>query len=466
MPYLTQAVYNTMKQELIRAQQAETEQRRLSQALRQAGVVLNSTLDYQEVLDRILEQMSYVVPHDSSNIMLIDGETVRVFRWRNYEWFGGQDYAGSITFKLEDVLLLRQIQESGQPLVIPYVARDPNWVYYKDEHRWIQSYAAAPIQTRGQVMGFLNVNSATPGFYTEAAAERLQAFADQAALALDNARLFEAERQRRQEAENLRDHLEELVAERTIALSKVNEQLNEQLMERDRLIAELDAFAHTVAHDLRSPIGIVNNYVDLLQNDWATLSVEEVKEFLAIIKRVGHKSLNIIEELLLLASVRKGQVKITSVAMGNIISEVQERLTDMCEEYQAQIITPSDWPIVQGYGPWLEEVWINYIGNAIKYGGQPPYVRLGATKQADNMVRFWVQDNGSGLSLAEQVQLFTPFTRLNQVRAEGHGLGLSIVQRIIDKLGGQVGVESQGVAGQGSIFWFTLPDYGLGESAE
>ncbi len=457
MPYLNKTTYENMKQELARLQLAEAEQRRLSQALRQTGAALNSTLDYQEVLDRILESMSWVVPHDSSNIMLIEGDMVRVFRWRNYEWFGGEGYAGSIAFKLEDVSLLRKMQQSGQPLVIPYVAHNLEWVYSREEHRWIQSYAAAPIQSHGQLMGFLNVNSATPGFYTEADAERLQAFADQAALALENARLFEAERQRRLEAENLRDHLEELVAERTLALSKANEQLNEQLIERDKLIAELDAFAHTVAHDLRSPIGIVTSYADLLQKEWSTLPLQDINEFLATIRRVGRKSLTILEELLLLASVRKGQVKMTALDMPQIMAEVRQRLGPMFEEYQATLEVPNEWPLAFGYGPWIEEIWTNYLSNAVKYGGQPPHIKLGATKQGENMIRFWVQDNGSGISLSEQAQLFTPFTRLNQVCVEGYGLGLSIVQRIVDKLGGEVGVESQAVIGQGSVFWFTLP---------
>jgi len=70
-------------------------------------------------------------------------------------------------------------------------------------------------------------------------------------------------------------------------------------------------------------------------------------------------------------------------------------------------------------------------------------------------IQFWVQDNGPGLTAEQQSQLFTQFTRLHQVRVEGHGLGLSIVQRIVTKLGGEVGVES--VVGQGSRFWFTLP---------
>ena len=115
---------------------------------------------------------------------------------------------------------------------------------------------------------------------------------------------------------------------------------------------------------------------------------------------------------------------------------------------------PDDWPIVYGYGQWIEEVWINYISNGLKYGGQPPILRLGYTPQEDEMVRFWVKDNGDGLDEAAQESLFTEFSRLGNGTVEGHGLGLSIVQRIVEKLGGMVGVESK--MGDGSLFYFTL----------
>jgi two-component system, sensor histidine kinase and response regulator len=83
----------------------------------------------------------------------------------------------------------------------------------------------------------------------------------------------------------------------------------------------------------------------------------------------------------------------------------------------------------------VEEVWVNYLSNAIKYGGNPPRIELGADQLPDNHIRFWVRDNGPGLSPDDQQRLFTPFTQLNQVMVRGHGLGLSIVQRIVHKLG-------------------------------
>jgi signal transduction histidine kinase len=128
-------------------------------------------------------------------------------------------------------------------------------------------------------------------------------------------------------------------------------------------------------------------------------------------------------------------------------------------EHHAEIIVENAeaWPVAAGYAPWVEEVWANYVSNALKYGGTPPRIELGATLEGDAMVRFWVRDNGAGLSAEQQSNLFKMYSRLDTKRVEGHGLGLSIVQRIVNKLGGQVGVES--AVGQGCTFSFTLPAY-------
>jgi signal transduction histidine kinase len=188
------------------------------------------------------------------------------------------------------------------------------------------------------------------------------------------------------------------------------------------------------------------------------MNPEEIQKYCRIIMQNGQKVNNIIDELLLLASVRTEEVVLEPLEdMADIVAEVQSRLAYMIEEYQADLVLPSNWPAALGYGPWIEEVWTNYLSNAIKYGGRPPRVELGATVQQDRMVRFWVRDNGAGLTPQDQEKLFAPFARLNLGRIEGHGLGLSIVQRILEKLGGRVGVESQGISGQGTIFSFYLP---------
>jgi len=229
-------------------------------------------------------------------------------------------------------------------------------------------------------------------------------------------------------------------------------ELAQKLREHNK---ELDAFAHTVAHDLKNPVSTVISYTDFLIGAWDKLDEAKIKDFIGNIRSVGQKGLYIIDELMLLATVRKGEVKLHSLDMAAIVTQVLERLELMIQDFDAQITVPESWPTAAGYAPWIEEAWINYLSNAIKYGGRPPRIELGATPQDDGMVRFWVRDNGKGLTAEEQSRLFAEFIRLDEVRVEGHGLGLSIVRRIVDKLGGQVGVESQ--PGHGSTFWFTLP---------
>jgi PAS domain S-box-containing protein len=227
--------------------------------------------------------------------------------------------------------------------------------------------------------------------------------------------------------------------------------------EREALIRELDAFAHTVAHDLKNPISLILGYTDLLTTAEGAIPEEERQIALNAVLHSAQKMRNIVDELLLLARVRKGEVDLAPMNMARIVSEARQRLAYMIEEYQATVVVTPTWPMAMGYGPWIEEVWVNYLSNALKYGGTPPRVELGADLQDGAIVRFWVRDNGPGLSPEEQARLFTEFTRLDQARAKGHGLGLSIVHRIVDRLGGQVGVESAGVPGHGSLFYFTLP---------
>jgi signal transduction histidine kinase len=258
---------------------------------------------------------------------------------------------------------------------------------------------------------------------------------------------------------------EEVLARLTthLTIRKLQRDLQQQVQLRDKLIAELDAFAHTVAHDLKNPLGIIVGYADYLVEHLTTFNCDEdTLTVMGDISRFGQRCASIIDALLLLASVRQEEMELMPLSMSEIISEVQARLQPIITQYNAEMTLPTTWPTPTGYAPWIEEVWANYLSNGIKYGGQPPQLTLGSTLQANGQLRFWVQDNGPGLTPAAQEKLFTEFTRLDKSRGEGHGLGLSIVRRIIDRLGGEVGVES--VAGQGSTFYFTLPPFDFSQN--
>ncbi|HNT78581.1 MAG TPA: histidine kinase N-terminal 7TM domain-containing protein [Anaerolineae bacterium] len=243
--------------------------------------------------------------------------------------------------------------------------------------------------------------------------------------------------------------------------------LQERTSELEVRNAELDAFAHTVAHDLKSPLTIIMGFTQMTVTQLKPLLTAEHLENMQRIVKTSKKMATIIDELLLLASVREvQQMTMAPLEMEAIVAEALDRLRNEITDAQADIRVPTTWPVAMGYAPWVEEIWVNYISNAIKYGGQPekavpPQVTLGASPPAPPIVPnqdaaqiiFWVRDTGPGLTDEQCEKLFTPFTRLH-VRAPGHGLGLSIVRRIIERLGGAVGVVSE--PGQGSTFYFTL----------
>ncbi len=217
---------------------------------------------------------------------------------------------------------------------------------------------------------------------------------------------------------------------------------------------ELDAFAHTVAHDLKGSISTLIGFGELLNDHEANLSDEQIRESADMICRVGWKMSDIVDELLLLANVRTGDVEVGPLDMLPIINEATFRLNQKIEEFDAEITVRKDLPTALGYGPWLEEVWYNYISNAVKYGGTPPKITLGGELTEHGFAKFWVKDNGAGLSPVEQSQLFVPCSmRTNS--SDGNGLGLSIVKRIVEKLNGHAEVES--AVNEGSLFSFTLP---------
>ncbi|NQU51504.1 MAG: PAS domain-containing protein, partial [Bacteroidetes bacterium] len=227
------------------------------------------------------------------------------------------------------------------------------------------------------------------------------------------------------------------------------------ISEQKRAYEELDAFARTVAHDLKSPLSSVIGFSDILSEN--TFDEEDQSSYLNYISISAKKMIGIVDSLLLLARTRHiEKLPKTTLNTEQIVDSAINRLSNLMAENNAEIIKPDSWIDVDSYPEWIEEVWVNYISNAIKYGGESPVITL-SSKRIGNMVKMSVKDNGDGISVEDQALLFTEFTRLYNHKGaiSGHGLGLSIVKRIINKLGGQFGIESK--PGFGSTFFFTLP---------
>jgi signal transduction histidine kinase len=218
---------------------------------------------------------------------------------------------------------------------------------------------------------------------------------------------------------------------------------------------DLEAYARTVAHDLKGPLGVILGASEWVSQNANSISLEELRKDLALISKSARKTNLVVDSLLALARTRNAAVKVAPVNMANVVAAVSDRLAWLIQDSQAELVMPATWSTVLGHGAWLEEVWINYISNALKFRGATPRIELGETPQANGHIQFWVRDNGPGIPPEIQDRLFMPFVRLADGQIEGHGLGLSIARRIVEKLGGKVGVES--TPGQGSTFSFTLP---------
>lgn len=201
-----------------RIESAEREQRALSDALRDITVALTSTLDFDEVLDRILANVARVVPYDTGVVMFVEDKIARLVRNQRWTELGREINVPHMELPIEAMPTMRRMYESGQPLVIPDTAVSTDWVDLP-QSRWVHSFVGAPIREGDQVIGFLTLNSGRRGTFTAKDAERLQAFANQAAIAIRNAQLFDA-------AQRHAEDLEQRVAERTVQLNVERNQLH------------------------------------------------------------------------------------------------------------------------------------------------------------------------------------------------------------------------------------------------
>jgi two-component system response regulator NreC len=217
-----------------RSFEAERQKSDMAEALRETAAALNSTLNLEEVFDRILSSAVQVVPYDAINIMLMDEAGIAsVVRARGYEEFGVAAWVGSLKMNVQETYGLLNITRTHQPYRVPDTQADPSWVSFP-ETSWQRSYIGAPIRLKGKVVGFLNFDSVTPHFFTAEQARRAQIFADQVALAIQNAQSYEA----------IQRHVRRLTLLHQIsveiALAQTAPQLHQQIVRAARQLVEAD----------------------------------------------------------------------------------------------------------------------------------------------------------------------------------------------------------------------------------
>jgi K+-sensing histidine kinase KdpD len=413
----------------------QLEQQRLLENLRQdnrnltlltrLAQLLTSTLETEQVISQLVQAITEIVVTEGSSVWLRDVEQSDHLLCAAM-YLDGKDITSDKLLMPVGKGIVGWVAQQGLPVNVINVASDPRFSSAVDSETGYttKSILAVPLITRNQVIGVLEFVNKVEGHFNARDEQMAETVAAYAANAIENARLMESFRRQR------------------------------DLLERQN--EALDAFAHSVAHDLKNPLTLVVGFADMLREEHESMAPVTVQESLNTIVEYGVKMNSIVDALLMLADVGANEtVESQPVDMGEITRAVLRRMEHMIREYEAEVLTPNQWPVALGYGSWLEEVWYNYLSNGLKYGGRPPRLVLGYDEPLDGYVRFWVQDNGAGFTADNPMSLFTRSNRRRERSSNGHGLGLSIVFRIIARLGGRVEAESR--PGQGSRFAFTLP---------
>jgi len=236
--------------------------------------------------------------------------------------------------------------------------------------------------------------------------------------------------------------LERQVRERTADLQAAN--------------ARLEAFAFSVAHDLRAPLRGMHGFAQALLEDYGGRLDEVGRDYARRVVQEAIALDTLIQDLLAYGRLAHVQLATAPVELSAVLDSALHVVQPEAQERAAVIDIEPHLPIVTGNRSVLVQVFSNLLSNAIKFGGPTPHVRVWAERRSNDIAHVWVEDRGIGIAPEHQERIFAVFERLHGVEAyPGTGIGLAIVRKGIERLGGRVGVES--AEGKGSRFWIELP---------
>ena len=287
-----------------------------------------------------------------------------------------------------------------------------------------ESMLAIPLLSQGTPFGVLSLSTRTPRPSHEWNQRLAKGLTQEAALAISNARLYEAVQQKQR-----------------------------RLLARLR---QLEHLAETLAHDLKGPGARMEELAKLLAQRFSGQLDERTAKWFRLLQENGKDIVERVEGILEVARVGTGQGSVTAVDPRLILDAVLKTYAGEIERLGATVHVEPGFPLVACHGAYLRQILDNLVSNALKYPrpGEPPAITITSTT-GQHMVCISVQDRGIGVPIEQRLRVFQPFVRLRPTDTPGSGIGLSIVQRIIALYRGQVWIE--GEEGHGCTVRFTLP---------
>jgi signal transduction histidine kinase len=402
-----------------------------AETLRESAAIVAATLEQDETIERILEQLERVVPFDSASVQLLNDNVLTIVSMRGF--------AISTTDESEFRFELTE-NEPAYPLLCgdePYVLIDDIQLgfaaFTEPAHNRIHSWLAVPLKAKGKKLGIIALDGYSVGQFQEKHAQLAVTYANQVAIALENARLFS-----------------DLQMELGIRKDLITELENKN--------AELERFTYTVSHDLKSPLFTIRGFLGYLEQDALSGNAERLHADVQRIIDATDKMQRLLNELLELSRIGRLRNEYTSFSFEELLREAAELAHGRLSERSVQVEIEQNLPVVYGDRLRLLEVLQNLLDNAAKFMGkqQTPRIEVGqAGEDAESgMPIFYIRDNGIGIAPEHFERVFGLFNKLDP-RTDGTGIGLALVKRIIEVHNGRIWVQSE--LGQGSTFFFTLP---------
>ncbi len=241
---------------------------------------------------------------------------------------------------------------------------------------------------------------------------------------------------------------------------ELNAALEDRVRERTRelreALLELESFAYTIAHDLRAPLRAQAGFSEILLSEYGDKLDEEARGHLGRIRHAAERMDSLVQDLLSYSRLTREEIRLQPVDMSALLSEVLIRMESDIRERRAEVIVAGSLPPVLAHRVMLEQVLTNLVSNAIKFVAPGVGPRITVRGEArEGRVRLWVEDNGIGIPAEYREKVFGVFERLEPDKYPGNGIGLAIVRKAVERMGGRTGVES--APGSGSRFWFELP---------